>query len=73
MRTPDGLVFVAAPRFIEEIRQAPDDTLSAMTASNEVLQVKYTLHPVLAHSWYEFDTIRTDLTRSLGKRPPIVN
>ncbi|OJJ34582.1 hypothetical protein ASPWEDRAFT_29710 [Aspergillus wentii DTO 134E9] len=72
MRTPDGLVFVAAPRFIEELRQAPDDKLSAMAASNDVLQVQYTLHPELAHTWYEFDTIRTDLTRSLAPTLPDV-
>lgn len=68
MRAPEGLVFVAAPRFIEEIRSASDDALSAMAINNSTLQVKYTLHPALLEDWYEFDVVRKQLTQTLGKR-----
>ena len=66
MRTPTGLVFVAAPRFIDEIRNVPESVLSAMVINNATLQVKYTLHPVLDYDWYEFGVISKQLTQSLG-------
>lgn len=66
MRTPDGLAFVAAPRFIDEIQAAPVDGLSPMANNNKTLQVKYTIHHVLDHDWYEFGVIRKQLTQSLG-------
>jgi hypothetical protein len=67
MRTSQGLVFVAAPRFIEEIRTAPDSELSGMTINNGTLQVKYTLHYNLHYDWYEFDVVGKQLTQNLGK------
>ncbi|EOD53101.1 putative cytochrome p450 protein [Neofusicoccum parvum UCRNP2] len=70
MRAPEGLVFVAAPRFIEEIRSASDDALSAMAINNSTLQVKYTLHPALLEDWYEFDVVRKQLTQTLGASLP---
>ena len=66
MRTPDGLVFVASPRSIDEIQAAPEDGLSPMANNNKTLQVKYTIHPVLDNDWYEFGVIRKQLTQSLG-------
>jgi hypothetical protein len=66
MRTSEGLVFVAAPAFIEEIRTAPTSVLSAMAVNNETLQVKYTLHSTLHHDWYEFGVIRKQFTHNLG-------
>ncbi|KAI9729787.1 MAG: hypothetical protein M1818_008401 [Claussenomyces sp. TS43310] len=66
MKTREGLVFVAAPRFIEEIRTARDDVLSAMIINNGTLQVKYTLHRILHDDWYEFNVIGKQLTQHLG-------
>lgn len=66
MRTPSGLVFVAAPRFIDEIRNVAESVLSAMAINNATLQVKYTLHPVLDYDWYEFEVVSKQLTQSLG-------
>lgn len=66
MRTPSGLVFVAAPRFIDEIRNVTESVLSAMAINNATLQVKYTLHPILNYDWYEFEVVSKQLTQSLG-------
>lgn len=66
MRTPIGLVFVVAPRFIDEIRNVPESVLSAMAINNVTLQVRYTLHPILDYDWYEFEVISKQLTQSLG-------
>lgn len=66
MRTSQGLVFVAAPNFIEEIRTAPSNILSNMIINNRTLQVKYTLHHILEHDWYEFEVVQKQLTQCLG-------
>ena len=66
MRTPTGLVFVVAPRFIDEIRNVPESVLSAMAINNAIMQVKYTLHPILDYDWYEFEVVSKQLTQSLG-------
>ncbi|KAE8385496.1 cytochrome P450 [Aspergillus alliaceus] len=70
LRTPKGFYFIVAPQFIEEIRKAPETLLSAMDSNNQILQVKYTLHPTLDHDWYEFRVIHTDITRNLGPALP---
>ena len=66
MRTSTGLVFVVAPRFIDEIRNVPESVLSAMAINNATLQVRYTLHPILDYDWYEFEVISKQLTQSIG-------
>lgn len=72
MRTSKGLVFVAAPHFIEEIRTAPSVILSNMIINNKTLQVKYTLHHILEHDWYEFGVVQKQLTQTLGVYKPLI-
>lgn len=73
LRTPEGLVFIAAPRFIDEIKIAPDSGLDPMPNNKRIMQVRYTLHPVLVHSWYEFEVVRRQLTQSLGESYEMVS
>ncbi|KAM3085331.1 hypothetical protein ACMFMG_002415 [Clarireedia jacksonii] len=70
VRTAEGLVFVAAPRFIEELRSAPHSVLSGTVVNDSVMQEQYTLHNIPAYDWYEFGIVRKQLTQSLGPGLP---
>ena len=64
--TPQGLDFVVAPCFIEEIRTAPESILSGLIIENDIMQTKYTIHHLLDFDSYEFDVVRKQLTHNLG-------
>ncbi|KAJ0418875.1 cytochrome P450 [Aspergillus carlsbadensis] len=71
LRTPSGLELVVAPKFLEEIRRAPESHVSNLAANNEIMQVGHTLHPRLMWDQYHFDApIRKSLTQSLGPKLP---
>ncbi|KAF8999930.1 cytochrome P450, partial [Hymenopellis radicata] len=59
---PDGWrVVITNPELVEELRKAPEDTLSFDEAVNESLQIAYTLGPSIAENSYHIPVIRTVL------------
>ncbi|KAH9840867.1 cytochrome P450 [Rhodofomes roseus] len=59
-------VVVASPKHIDELRKAADDELSFSEATNEALQVDYTLGPSVHINPYHIPIVRSNLTRALG-------
>ncbi|CAL1702998.1 unnamed protein product [Somion occarium] len=66
------MVIVTGPKLIEELRKAPDDTLSFEEATRESLQVDYTLGPAIHHNGYHIGIVRSNLTRNLAALFPDV-
>ncbi|THU98772.1 cytochrome P450 [Dendrothele bispora CBS 962.96] len=67
--TIDGWqVVVNGTKLVEDIKQASEEQLSNLDATNEILQTRYTMHPELAPNPYHIDVIRTPLTRNIGAR-----
>ncbi|KAH9929231.1 cytochrome P450 [Fomitopsis serialis] len=59
-------VVVCSPEHIDELRKAADDQLSFQEATNESLQVDYTLGPSVHLNPYHIPIVRSNLTRALG-------
>ncbi|KAF8555102.1 cytochrome P450 [Imleria badia] len=57
-------------KHVEEVRRAPDDTLSLQDALNDELQAEYTLGPEIQHNPYHVSIVRSQLTRNLGALHP---
>ncbi|CAK7243312.1 MAG: hypothetical protein STHCBS139747_004830 [Sporothrix thermara] len=64
-----------APKYLDEVRSAPENKVSNLAANNELMQLWYTLDPKLTVAQYHFELpIRKSLTQSLGpKLPDIVD
>ncbi|KAL5499081.1 hypothetical protein ACEPAH_1599 [Sanghuangporus vaninii] len=60
------LVIVNTPELIEEIRKAPDDKVSFIAATEDILAVKYTMGPSIHGNHYHVSMVRSQLTRNLG-------
>ncbi|EED82919.1 predicted protein [Postia placenta Mad-698-R] len=63
-------VVVTGSRKIEELHRAADDELSFIAATNETLQVPYTLGPNVASNLYHVPIVRSQLTRALPVQFP---
>ncbi|KAF5228138.1 hypothetical protein FANTH_14585 [Fusarium anthophilum] len=67
--TMEGKRYIVAPKYLDEIVRAPDTHVSALTASNDLMQIRHTLHPLAAVDQFHFDLpIRKSLTQALGPR-----
>ncbi|KAF5347217.1 hypothetical protein D9758_011089 [Tetrapyrgos nigripes] len=65
--TIDGWQVVVNGRdMVDDIRKATDRDLSNLDATDDILQVKYTMHPHLSDNPYHIDVVRTPLTRNIG-------
>ncbi|KIX08844.1 uncharacterized protein Z518_03501 [Rhinocladiella mackenziei CBS 650.93] len=68
---PEGKLMVVAPRFIEEVRRAPETHVQNLPANNELTQLRYTLHPKMTYNQFHHDIpLRKSLTESLGPKLP---
>ncbi|KZT64524.1 cytochrome P450 [Daedalea quercina L-15889] len=59
-------VVVCKPEYIDELRKASDEQLSFQEATNDSLQVDYTLGPSVHSNPYHIPIVRSNLTRALG-------
>ncbi|KNZ80774.1 Ent-kaurene oxidase [Termitomyces sp. J132] len=69
------IVVVSGPRFIDELRKAPDDCVSFRAAAKDAcifLQIMYTMGPEVFYSSYHVEVVRSPLTRNLVARFPDV-
>ncbi|EOO02406.1 putative cytochrome p450 protein [Phaeoacremonium minimum UCRPA7] len=66
----DDVYFIAAPKFLEELRKAPETHISQVDAANIIFQLKYTFHPALEQDLYHFDVVRKSLTQNLPRIIP---
>ncbi|KAF8959647.1 cytochrome P450 [Flammula alnicola] len=69
----EWMVIASQPAAIEELRKAPESVLSSMIATNEALQVEYTLGENVSKNTYHIPIIRAQLTRALPKFVPEVH
>ncbi|RDB27628.1 Ent-kaurene oxidase [Hypsizygus marmoreus] len=60
------IVIVHGPKFIEDLRKAPEEVLSFHDATNEQLQITYTLGDRISDNPYHIPIVRSQLTRSLA-------
>ncbi|KAJ7845586.1 cytochrome P450 [Mycena leptocephala] len=60
------LVLVNGRTLIEDLRKAPDDTLSASEASNTLLQLEYTIGHEQHYDPYQIVVVRNAMTRNIG-------
>ncbi|KAH8690472.1 cytochrome P450 [Talaromyces proteolyticus] len=67
LRTPVRWVIVVPPEFVDEIRTAPPDYLSAKVSANDVVQTRYTVSPVVESNKFHFHILKTHLTPSLER------
>ncbi|KAF8549787.1 cytochrome P450, partial [Imleria badia] len=63
-------VISSSREHVEELRRAPDDTLSFAEAINERLQIEYTMGPEVHHNSYHIPIVRSQLTRNIGALYP---
>jgi hypothetical protein len=61
-------IVVNGKEMVDDIRKASDRDLSNLDATDDILQVKYTMHPHLTDNPYHIDVIRVPLTRNIGAR-----
>ncbi|KAI9801587.1 MAG: hypothetical protein M1825_003266 [Sarcosagium campestre] len=66
LSTPTRWFIVAPPKYIDEIREAPEDYLSPRIAANDVVQTKFTVSPIVEANKFHLVTIKTALTPNLG-------
>ncbi|TFK45956.1 cytochrome P450 [Heliocybe sulcata] len=59
-------VYVTTPELIDEIRKAPDDVLSFAEATNNELQITYTLGKNVHENGYHIPIVRSQLTKNLA-------
>ncbi|EIW87323.1 cytochrome P450 [Coniophora puteana RWD-64-598 SS2] len=64
--TANHWLIIVGPKYVEEVRKAPDNVLSFLEATNDLLRVEYTLGPRIHHDPFHIPIIRSQLTRSLG-------
>ncbi|TFK39713.1 cytochrome P450 [Crucibulum laeve] len=60
------MIFFNSPKLIEELRKVPDDIMSFTKATEEALQVPYTLGAQISENDYHVPIVRNQLTRNLG-------
>ncbi|RDB27706.1 Ent-kaurene oxidase [Hypsizygus marmoreus] len=60
------IVIVHGPKFIEDLRKAPEEVLSFQDAINEQLRITYTLGDRITDNPYHVPIVRSQLTRSLA-------
>ncbi|KZT20329.1 cytochrome P450 [Neolentinus lepideus HHB14362 ss-1] len=65
-------VYVTTPELVEEIRKAPDDVLSFAEATNNEIQITYTLGKNVHENGYHVPIIRSQLTRNLAVLFPTI-
>ncbi|KAL4781951.1 cytochrome P450 [Aspergillus varians] len=70
LRTPRQVYFIAAPKFLDEIRKMPDTQLSQPAAANIIFQVKHNFHPQLEADNYHFNVVRGKMTQGLSQYLP---
>lgn len=63
---------IVAPRFIEEIRKAPETHLSQPAAANIIFQIRHNFHPALETDQYHYDVVKLKLTKALEYNIPIL-
>ena len=66
LSTPVRWFIVVPPKYIDEIREAPEDYLSGRVAANDVVQTKSTISPIVEANKFHLATIKTTLTPNLG-------
>ncbi|TFK39583.1 cytochrome P450 [Crucibulum laeve] len=60
------MIFFNSPKLIEELRKVPDDVMSFAKASEETLQIPYTLGAQITENDYHVPVVRNQLTKNLG-------
>ncbi|KIX08863.1 uncharacterized protein Z518_03520 [Rhinocladiella mackenziei CBS 650.93] len=69
LNTPKGKIYIVAPRYMDEVRRAPETHVDNTIANSQLTQVAWTLHRRLAWDQFHFHTpISKSLTESLGPR-----
>ncbi|KAH9915638.1 cytochrome P450 [Amylocystis lapponica] len=63
-------VVVSGPRLVDELLRTPDDMLSVIDATRQMLQIDYTLGSNVADNEYHIPLVRSQLTRSLDRIYP---
>ncbi|KAJ7717629.1 hypothetical protein DFH07DRAFT_1068179 [Mycena maculata] len=66
------LVIVNDRSPIEDIRKAPDDSMSLAEGTNSLLHLEHTLGYDHRHDPYQIDVVRTPLTRNIGVCFPVI-
>ncbi|KAJ5638390.1 hypothetical protein N7490_008269 [Penicillium lividum] len=67
--TPEGVRYIVAQKYFDELVRAPDSHISALLASNTFMQVESTLHKIVAIDQFHFDLpIKKSLTQALGPK-----
>lgn len=62
------IVVLTGPKYLDELRKAPDEVLSFQEAVNDQTQIQYTLGKAIADDQYHTATVRSPLTRNLAVR-----
>jgi len=60
------LVLLNGRTLIDDLRKAPDDSLSVSEATNSLLHLEHTIGHVQHHDPYQIAVIRTPMTRNIG-------
>ncbi|TFK34046.1 cytochrome P450 [Crucibulum laeve] len=61
---------ISGTKLVEEFRKVPEDILSSKIATDEILQIQYTLGDRISDNPYHIPIVRSQLTRNLGKLVP---
>ncbi|KAI0937289.1 hypothetical protein AcV5_005232 [Taiwanofungus camphoratus] len=69
-RLDQWIVVVCGAKMNEELRRVPEDELSFLAASEELMQAKYTVAPLLADHPINVTVMRGQLTRNLATLIP---
>ncbi|KAG6333854.1 hypothetical protein ID866_5229 [Astraeus odoratus] len=67
------IIVVSGNKLLEEVRNAPDDQLSANEGTNDFLKIAYTIGHKVVQNPYHFSIIKTQLNRNLGVIFPSVD
>ncbi|EGO05415.1 hypothetical protein SERLA73DRAFT_83088 [Serpula lacrymans var. lacrymans S7.3] len=63
-------VFLSGHKLVEEMRKAPEDHISVVERTSDILKPKYTLGPEIIHNPYHTPIILHQLTRSIAAKFP---
>ncbi|KAG9308976.1 cytochrome P450 [Chiua virens] len=69
-RFDQWVVIISSRELVDEIRRAPDDTLSFLEGVNDAIQVTHTLGHEIHHNPYHIPIVRSRLTRNIGSLYP---
>ncbi|KAJ7100090.1 cytochrome P450 [Mycena belliarum] len=67
------VVILNGPTLIEDLRKAPDDSISLAEGTNSMLHLEHTLGYEQHHDPFQVPVVRTTLTRNIGVCFPLVH